>query len=291
MNKKLRKKIFSFVFLLVITILLSACDKKENKTTEEIFLKVSQNFGKVSSMSYTKLDKGDIYTNSAQNGNSAKVTVKGESNIEINYILEPFTMQLKDDKLSSEEKIYINKPNDKYFLYTYTFNKKGKGTWRKVEVPYNYIVQRYDSKALIELCLTQGHNYEENGREIIDGTEAVRYDGFLSGDSIHKVLEFTDAAPLIESIPQKDITELIMNLDNQPISIWVDTKNDLPVKYEMDMTEILQKLMKSIKEKSNKGEFDFLIEDYKINKLFLSMVINEFNSVKSIKIPEEALKS
>lgn len=70
MNKKLRKKILSFVFLLVITILLSACDKKENKSTEEIFLKVSQNFGKVSSMSYTKLGKGDMYTHSSQNDNS-----------------------------------------------------------------------------------------------------------------------------------------------------------------------------------------------------------------------------
>lgn len=291
MNKKFRKKILSFVFLLIITILLSACDKKENKTTEEIFLKVSRNFGKVSSMSYTKLDKGDIYTNSAQNGNSAKVTVKGELNIEINYILEPFTMQLKDDKLSSGEQMYINKLNDKYFLYTYTFNKKGKGTWRKVEVPYDYIVQRYDSKALIELCLSQGHNYEDNGKEIINGSETIRYEGFLSGDSILQVLEFTDAAPLIESIPQKDIAELLMNLDNQPISIWVDTKNDLPVKYEMDLTETIQKLMKSIKEKSDKGDFDFLIEDYKINKLFLSMVISEFNNVKSIEIPEEALKS
>lgn len=291
MNKKLRKNILSFVFLLVIAGMLSACGKNENKSTEEKLLKVSQNFRKVSSMSYTKSDKGDMYIDSSQNGSSGKVTIKGESNIDINYILEPISMQLKDDKLSSGEQMYINKLNDKYFLYTYTFNKKGKGTWRKVEVPYDYIVQRYDSKALIELCLSQGHNYEDNGKEIINGSEAIRYDGFLSGDSIYKALEFTDAEPLIVSIPQKDIAELLMNLDNQPISIWVDTKNDLPVKYEMDLTETIQKLMKSIKEKSVKGDFDFLIEDYKINKLFLSMVISEFNSVKSIEIPEKALKS
>lgn len=285
----MRKKILLLVFLLV-TILLAGCGTNGNRSTEETILKVSQNLGKVSSLSYTKLDKVDIYTNSAQNGNSAKMTIKGGSNIKINYILKPFSMQLKDDKLSSEE-IYINKLSDKYFLYTYASNKKGKGTWRKVEVPYDYIVQRYDSKALIELCLTQGHNYENNGKEIINGSEAIRYDGFLSGDSIYKVLKFTDAAPLIESIPQKDITELIMNLEDQPISIWVDTKNDLPVKYEMDMTEILQKLMKSIKEKSDKGDFEFTIGDYKINKLLLSTVINEYNSVKAIEIPEEALKS
>ena len=70
-------------------------------------------------------------------------------------------------------------------------------------------------------------------------------------------------------------------LSDVPISIWIDKEAMLPVKYEMDMTEMMQSLMAQVSAAVS-------MEYPTVSGMKISMTIGGIDTVEAITIPDEA---
>ena len=103
--------------------------------------------------------------------------------------------------------------------------------------------------------------------------------------------EAIDGSGLTASAQSLGISEEMMaamyeELDDLPISLWIDGEGYVR-KYEMDMTEMMQKIMAESMKAMGASEEDLPV---KIEKTVISMVCSEFNAIEEIEIPEEALR-
>ena len=124
------------------------------------------------------------------------------------------------------------------------------------------------------------------GTETGDGVEATRYDGVITKEHLQEVLKNTgvlddlgDAMDLKKSL--EDAAENTAGLGDIPISIWIDKAAMLPVRYEMDMTEMMQKLMAQALSAVS-AEYPM------VSQVKVSMTIGGIDTVEAITIPDEA---
>ena len=69
-----------------------------------------------------------------------------------------------------------------------------------------------------------------------------------------------------------------------PLTMWIDADGYV-VKYEMDMTAMMQNIMTKVFEKMDVAAEDM---DFTVDKMFISMTLYDFDNVGEIAIPEEA---
>ena len=70
-----------------------------------------------------------------------------------------------------------------------------------------------------------------------------------------------------------------------PVSIWIDPASGLPVKYEMDMTAMLQSMMEKLVAQDEAAVEAAMTVD----KCHMSMICSDYNSIDAIHVPQEAL--
>ena len=97
----------------------------------------------------------------------------------------------------------------------------------------------------MELYLKSGSNFQENGTETIEGKETVRYDGVITNECFNEVFTSTGVLDQFSSlgVDAETAQSMLTDLGDLPISVWVEKESNLPVKYEMDMTAIMQSIM------------------------------------------------
>ena len=83
----------------------------------------------------------------------------------------------------------------------------------------------------------------------------------------------------------EEAAAIYQDLGDLPVAIWIDSESKLPVKYEMDMTAMMQNIMTKVFEKMDVAAEDM---DFTVDKMFISMTLYDFDNVGEIAIPEEA---
>ena len=139
----------------------------------------------------------------------------------------------------------------------------------------------------MNLYLGSINSFKEVGTEQVNGKDAVKYEGTISNEELSEVMETAGTA---DSLTQLGITEdqvvaMYSELGDLPVQVWIETESGLPVKYEMDMTDMMQKLMDKVVESMGEDAAGMTIT---MDKVFVSMSLSDFNAVSEIVIPEEA---
>ncbi|QIB69948.1 hypothetical protein Ami103574_11720 [Aminipila butyrica] len=206
----------------------------------------------------------------------------------IDYIQDPLAMKIQMSmdmgaQGSADITMYAEKVDDKYVMYM-----SPDGTsWMKNTSDDASEFGMYDAQDTMGVYLDGFTNLTEAGTEAINGSDAVRYDGVISKDSLEDVLT---ASGVLDQFAQYGLTEeeldtLYEGLDDLAASIWIDKESELPVKYTMDMTTLMQQLFAKVQEGSNTKN---LPADMKVDSLVVSLTLSNFNGVKAIDIPAEA---
>ena len=86
-------------------------------------------------------------------------------------------------------------------------------------------------------------------------------------------------------ISEEMMAEMYNEIKDLPVSLWIDGEGYVR-KYEMDMTEMMQKIMGESMKAMGASEEDLPV---KIEKTAITMVCSAFNEVEEIEIPAEAL--
>jgi outer membrane lipoprotein-sorting protein len=111
----------------------------------------------------------------------------------------------------------------------------------------------------------------------------TRYDGTIAKDAIRQVLDASGVLDQLDTLELGDLSGLLDVLDDLPISIWLSQEDSTPMQYELEMTGLMQSMMDQLF-----ADEDVTIE---VNRVTVSLTMEEFNNLETLQIPEEALAS
>lgn len=148
-------------------------------------------------------------------------------------------------------------------------------------------LSQYNAEENLDLYLDNITETTAGREEEIDGTKTTKISGVITGDAMEEAIAGSGLTASAQSlgISEEMMAAMYEELDDLPISLWIDGEGYVR-KYEMDMTEMMQKIMAESMKAMGASEEDLPV---KIEKTVISMVCSEFNAIEEIEIPEEAL--
>lgn len=169
----------------------------------------------------------------------------------------------------------------------YTVYMNDGSAWSSETVDMSYL-QQYDAQESMNLYLESGDDYTLDGTEEINGSTANKFTGVIRGDALEEVLAASGATSSLESsVGDLDLSELYSDLGDLPITVWVDQESGYPVRYAMDMTELMQGIMeKSMAAAGGEEDISGMIT---MDKMSLVMDCFNFDNATDFEIPAEAL--
>ena len=158
--------------------------------------------------------------------------------------------------------------------------------WQAQEVELTQIEQ-YDAASNMTGYMQDSYEFQDAGTEQIDGKNARKYTGTLKGDDLKETVMSTGALDSLNSLGMDttQVESMFNDLGDLPINLWIDETDLVPVKYEMDMTSLMSKLMANTLEAMGSEAEGVSME---FNKLHVVMTCSDYNSAEDFEIPEEA---
>lgn len=278
------KKLLAVLLALALVLGLCACGgpKTPAKTPAEVMAKAGENLAKAGSMTFDmameiSMSAGGetVDMTMTMNGETTTEPVAVHAGMDIDMgALGAMAVELYAEQDDSTVTTYIG------------MDLGGSMTWMKEETALDEATAALDAKGDMGSSLALAANLKEAGTETVGGVEATRYDGVITKENLQQMLEnngmldeLGDTLDLKKSL--EDAAENTEALSDVPISIWIDREAMLPVKYEMDMTEMMQKLMTQISMAAS-------MEYPAVSRMKLSMTIGGIDTVDAITIPDEA---
>lgn len=170
---------------------------------------------------------------------------------------------------------YIEQIGDKYNMYI--SSDSGEKWQAQLGISADEVAQ-YDFIDSVEFYLECASAFEKTGEEEINGSIAVRYDGIVTGENMRKMLEVSGSMDQMNELVGEGGE--LPELGEMPMSIWLDKKSGLPVRYDMDMTGVMQSMMDQMSESAG--------TEIVMDSVFISAVMSNYNAVAEIVIPENA---
>ncbi len=291
---KFIKKVMAVLLIFVMAFTVVGCGKM---TPADLIKKVSAQTANIKSMeAVMDMDMGFTIT---AGGEEQNMTTKAKSNIY--STIEPLAVKLEmnmnmnagGQAQDMDMEIYVVEEDGNIVTYT-----GFAGMWQKQALSAEQqksILQQYDAKSNLNLYLENVDSFTEVVTEKLDGVEVYRLNGTLTGDSLQKAVEAAGALQQLDQIIGSNAEEmeaaLFKDMGDMPIVIWVDKKDYMPVRYEMDMTQVMQKMMANMFGVISETTGEALPEDFAFDCSSMKIIMNitGVNNVAPIEVPQEAL--
>lgn len=275
--KKKMTKWMALGLALVMLISLTACGG--GSSTENVMKAAQEALNEVTSMRY---DMSMDMTLSA-----GGQTIESNTSGVIAYNAEPLAMEMKmtmDMGAQGQFDVfmYVSQEDDNLVMYMSDGNNWGKQTLADAAQ-----LEQYNAQDSMGIYLENIDSFQEVGTEQVNGSDAIKYEGVIANDALNEVMA---ASGMEEQLAQYGLTEeeaaaIYQDLGDLPVAIWIAKESNLPVKYEMDMTAMMQNIMTKMFENMDVATEDM---DFTVDNMFISMTLYDFNNVGEIEIPEEA---
>ena len=235
------------------------------------------------------------------NENMTKVkSYREEGNMKVGVSVSGFTLQIKllqsleyssdPDAMhmkltmdmgmlgSQEMEMYTVPENGKAVCYSYT-----DGSWVKFED------DALDSTEMMNIDASQATEYREIGKEEINGEKCVHYQGIVDSSKLGELLGESGVGSLFASmgIDLSDAEaggELADLFGDLYLDIWISEKQSLPVRYQLDMSAMMQGLMDMMNSAASETELNADITDCIFELKFF-----DIDQVDTSTVPAEVL--
>lgn len=278
-----KKSVLLLVVALLMAFSLSACGEKKDAADDnagkDIVATALTNMNDAKSMTYEMtMDMGMTAA-----GEAVNMTSTGN----IDYIKDPMTMKMEmnmdfgDESAATTMTSYMETVDGEMVMYTNTAD-----AWYKQSAGSADMMEQYDATKTINAYVSDTAQFKETSTEEINGTEATKYEGVISEENLTKAMAESGALSQLgaEGMDEATLKNLFEGMGDLPMSIWIDKKTVLPVKYEMDMSSMVKKLM----EKMLAEQDSEVTANTSVEKMKISIVITGYDNVSAIEIPEEA---
>lgn len=287
--KKTAKLVALLTSALLIIVGFSSCGKL---SPEEALKKASASMENVKSTTY------DMDMVMSLSSGEDKISMNFD--MDVDQVYDPYGMKLAmtmdlGELGNVKTDIYLVKDDETFITYTGMDYGTGETFWIKTtsEDMTNY--EQYDAQASLDLYIDCVNKFTEAGKEDIGSWKTTRYDGEITSDMIEKAFKETGMESLYSTIGL-NVDETINFEEMKPLklSIWIDDKTYIPVKYYLDMTDMMQSVVDKIiaSEIETAGEsYTEEIPSIKADEVSVSMLVTSIDSLDSIVIPDDVIDS
>ena len=123
-----------------------------------------------------------------------------------------------------------------------------------------------------------------SGKEKVNGSDAIRYNGKITSDELRQALELADVKQsLEESLDVELDDDVFEDLGDVPVSIWIDVKSGMIVRIEMDMSDVMQGLVPVLVDKAMEKADVGIGVNTKVYEVTVSITLSEFDAVQVTK--------
>lgn len=183
-------------------------------------------------------------------------------------------------------------------LVSYSSSDDGK-SWSKRPLDSEGQAQTTGRNSFTDL-LKLAAGFEKTGSETVRGSEATVYAGVLRAEDMENVMQMSDLLKQVLTAMNLPADSVDMKeLGSVPVTVALDDKSGMVVKYTMDLTELMGKLMPGMVDallneaaaQSGLGGMDLSKLGFKVTtgRVFAETELYNFDAVGTIEIPAEAL--
>ncbi|MEI3085748.1 MAG: hypothetical protein V8S87_06960 [Oscillospiraceae bacterium] len=141
-----------------------------------------------------------------------------------------------------------------------------------------------DGKSLFLLLSDSAASFKEYGKEKVNGSDAIRYNGKITSDELRQALELANVKQsLEESLDVELDDDVFEDLGDVPVSIWIDVKSGMIVRIEMDMSDVMQGLVPVLVDKAMEKADVGIGVNTKVYEVTVSITLSEFDAVQVTK--------
>lgn len=293
----MKKKVLALVMAAVLTMSLAACGEGASgdaadgaaESTEAVSEEINPYEAALENMSaVTNLDAQMVMEMDMTVGaDGEEQSVETSTTMDMVYFVDPVRMKIDmtmdmGELGSATQNVYAEVAEDG----TYTMYLYDGANWMAQSVELAD-VEQYDARDSMIANMDSSYNYVAAGMEQVDGANAYKYTGVVTGDALNETLISSGALDSFSSlgIDESQLESMMTDLGEIQVTLWIDEESLYPVKYEMDMTAAMDKLMGNMMEAMGDQAAGFSIS---IPKLYVTMTCSDFNAATEFEIPEEA---
>lgn len=148
-------------------------------------------------------------------------------------------------------------------------------------------ISQYDAADNMKMYLDDDYHFEKAGTEQVEGANAYKYTGSITGDDMKEAVLESGALDSLSSLglDTSAMDGMLDDVDGMPITLWIDEESLYPVKYEMDMTSVMDSLMANLLKAMGDQAQGVSMS---ISKMKLMMTCSDYNEAEDFSIPAEA---
>ncbi len=217
-----------------------------------------------------------------------------ESNTTMNMVCFTDPLKIKmdmtvdmGDQGSANTQVYVvPSENDTYNVYMYDGQ-----SWASQEVTESDMAASgladYDARSSMLNYIGDGSKYTQEGTEQIDGGNAYKYSYVLTEEELKDQMKESGA---LDSVSQlgldvSQVDSMLDGLGDVTAYVWIDEATMYPVKYEMDMTTVMDSLMKNMVEAMGDQAEGVSMS---VPEMKVVMTCSNFNNATDFTVPDEA---
>ena len=141
-----------------------------------------------------------------------------------------------------------------------------------------------DGKSVFLLLSDSAASFKEYGKEKVNGSDAIRYNGKITSDELRQALELANAKQALEESLDVELDDDVFeDLGDVPVSIWIDVKSGMIVRVEMDMSDVMQGLVPVLVDKAMEKTDVGIGVNTKVYDATVSITLSEFDAVQVTK--------
>ncbi len=258
-----------------------AAEETEPAEEEDVFEKALENARNVESMELQMVM--DMSMQASQDGEEQSADFV--MNMDMACINDPFKLKMETtvDAGTGEEPVTISIYGEVGEDGTATAYMNDGTGWQSQTVGKTDLVQ-YDASANMLGSIDTGSEYTADGMEEVDGANAYKYAHTMSGEEAKEAILSSGALDSLTSagIDPSQFESAMGDIGELTEYIWIDEATLYPVKYEIDMTEVMAAMMDSVLE-SMGDEAEGVSMSF--SKMKMTMHFSNFNSVEDFEMP------
>lgn len=277
------KKAAALLLAAVMLLSLAACGSFETRMA-----KAANRMGKLESLHMDMDMKIDMSVSTKGQSLNMNMSVTGGMDMQTEPMRMKMDMTLSAMGFSQQILSYMEKTGEEYTVYA---SMDGGSTWEQETVDADEAPAQVNMMDGLKLFADCASSFKEAGTEDVLGSAATRYDGELTGEDMKKAMEISGADELLsQSLGTEIDGDDISRMGSIATSVWIDNKSGMIVRYDMDMTQIMQNLMAELMDELfNVPGTEGLEIEMEISGVTVSVVLSQFDQVGEIEIPGAAM--
>lgn len=148
-------------------------------------------------------------------------------------------------------------------------------------------LMQYNASGNMLSLINNEAEYTLEGMEKVDGINTYKYSSVVEGEEAKQQMLSSGALDSLSSLglDWSQLETLLDDIGSFTEYVWIDTDSLYPIKYECDMTQVMDTLMSGVI--GSLGEQAEGLE-MSVSKMKISMTCSDFNNAADFTIPEEA---